>query len=163
MFAFSATLSSSLARRSLGEGGRLPRRGLESRCRSCYRWLSPMKKSTQILVLILFALIGTLGTQVYVGFVHRAGTRLVEIGFGDALRQLQESPPGPQRVETFVARLKAINTDHAPAEVKQTLQNYIAVVEQLLDALRAGRDITPYDRAIAEATQRLGDSVREYD
>ena len=121
------------------------------------------KKSTGILVLILFLLIAVLCIQVFVGFVHQARTRTVEVGFGAALHQLQESPPGPQRAKTFLARLKAINTDYAPAEVKQALQDYIAAVERSLDALTAGRDIAPYDPAIAEARQRLVDSVREYD
>jgi hypothetical protein len=121
------------------------------------------KKSTRILVLILSLLIAVLCIQVFVGFVRQACTRTVEVGFGAALRQLQESPPGPQRAKTFVARLKAINTDHAPAEVKRALQDYITAVERSLDALTAGRDIAPFDSAIAEARQRLVESVREYD
>ena len=121
------------------------------------------KKSTRILVLVLSLLIAVFCIQVFVGFVHQACTRTVEAGFGAALHQLQESPPGPQRGRIFVARLKAINTDHAPAEVKRALQDYIAAVARSLDALTAGRAIAPYDPAIAEARQRLADSVREYD
>jgi hypothetical protein len=121
------------------------------------------KKSTRILVMILSLLIAVLCIQVFVGFVHQACTKRVEVGFGAALHQLQESPPGPQRVKIFVARLKAINTDYAPAEVKQALQDYIVALERSLDALTVGRDIAPYDPAIAEAKQRLVDSVREYD
>jgi hypothetical protein len=59
--------------------------------------------------------------------------------------------------------LKTINTDHAPAEVKQALQGYIAEVERFLDASTAGRNTAPYNRAIAAANQRLSDSVREND
>ena len=121
------------------------------------------KKSTRILVLILSLLIAVFCIQVFVGFVHRAYTRTVEAGFGAALHQLQESPPEPQRAKVFVARLKAINTDHAPAEVKQALQDYIAAVERFLDALTAGRNIAPYNHAIAAANQRLSDFVREND
>jgi len=121
------------------------------------------KKSTRILVMILSLLIAVFCIQVFVGFVHQACTRTVEAGFGAALHQLQESPPGPQRARAFVARLKAINTDHAPTEVKQALQDYIAAVERSLDALTAGRNSAPYDRAIAAASQRLADSVREND
>jgi hypothetical protein len=121
------------------------------------------KKSTRILVLILSLLIAVFCIQVFVGFVYRAYTRTVEAGFGAALHQLQESPPGPQRAKVFVARLKAINTDHAPAEVKQALQDYIAAVERFLDALTAGRNIAPYNHAIAAANQRLSDFVREND
>jgi hypothetical protein len=121
------------------------------------------KKSTRILLLILSLLIAVFCIQVFLGFVHRAGTKTVEVGFGAALHQLRDSPPGPQRAKVFVARLKAINTDHAPAEVKQALQDYIVAVERSLDAITAGRSSAPYDRAIAAANQRLVDSVREYD
>ena len=121
------------------------------------------KKSTRILLLILSLLIAVFCIQVLVGFVHRGCTRTVEADFGAALHQLQESSPGPQRAKVFVAKLKAINTDHAPAEVKQALQGYIAAVERFLDALTTGRNIAPYNRAIAAANQRLVDSVREND
>jgi hypothetical protein len=122
-----------------------------------------IKKSTRILALILSFLIAVFCIQAFVGFVHQACTRTVEVGFGAALHQLQGSPPGPERARIFVARLKAINTDHAPAEVRQALQDYIVAVERSLDAFTAGRNIAPYDSAIAVASQRLVDSVREYD
>lgn len=121
------------------------------------------KKSTLILLLILSALVAVFCTQAFMGIIHQRRTRTVEGDFGAALRQLQDSPPGVQRVETFVARLKAINTGHAPAEVKEALQNYVAAVEQSIDAAKAGQNTAAYDPAIAEAKQKLADSVREYD
>ena len=121
------------------------------------------KKSTLVLLLILSALIAVFCIQGFTGIVHARRTRVVERDFGAALHQLQESPPGVQRVETFVAKLKAIETGYAPTEVKQALQNYVAAVEQSVDAAKAGRDTAPYDPAIAQAKQKLVDSVREYD
>jgi hypothetical protein len=121
------------------------------------------KKSKLILLLILSALVAIFCMQGFVGIVHQKHTRVVERDFGAALHQLQDSPAGVQRVETFVARLKAINTGSAPTEVKQALQGYVAAVEQSVDAAKAGRDPAPYDPAIAQAKQKLTDSVREYD
>ena len=121
------------------------------------------KKSTLLLLLILSALIAVFCIQGFMGIVHQRRTRTVEGDFGAALHQLQESPPGVQRVETFVTRLKAIETGYAPAEVKQALQVYVAAVEQSVDAAKAGRDTAPYDPVIAEAKQKLVDSVRDYD
>jgi hypothetical protein len=121
------------------------------------------KKSKLILLLILVALIAVFCIQGFMGIVHQRRTRTVERDFGAALHQLQESPPGVQRVETFVARLKAIETGYAPAEVKQALQDYIAALEQSIDAAKTGRDPAPYDPAIVQAKEKLADSVREYD
>jgi hypothetical protein len=121
------------------------------------------KKSKLILLLILSALVAIFCMQGFMGIVHEKHTRLVERDFGAALHQLQDSPPGVQRVETFVTRLKAINTGYVPTEVKQALQGYVAAVEQSVDAAKAGRDTAPYDPAIAQAKQKLTDSVREYD
>ena len=121
------------------------------------------KKSTLILLLILSVLVAVFCTQAFMGIIHQRRIRTVERDFGAALHQLQDSPPGVQRVETFVARLKAINTGHAPAEVKEALQNYVAAVEQSIDAAKAGHNTATYDPAIAEAKQKLADSVREYD
>src|SRR5207244_8609024 len=97
------------------------------------------------------------------GIVNERHTRVVESDFGAALHQLQDSPPGIQRVETFVARLKAINTGKAPADVKQALQDYVVAVEKSVDAAKAGRSTVPYDSAIDQAKQKLADSVRQYD
>jgi hypothetical protein len=121
------------------------------------------KKSTLILLLILSVLIAVFCIQAFMGIVHQRRTRTVERDFGAALHQLQESPPGVQRVETFVARLKAIETGSAPAEVKQALQDYVTALERSVDAAKTGRDLAPYDPAIAQAKQKLTDSVREHD
>jgi hypothetical protein len=121
------------------------------------------KKSSLILLVVLVGLVAAFCTQVVIGVVHERQTRIIERDFGAALHQLHDSPPGLERVKTFVASLKAINTGYAPTEVKRALQDYVAAVEQSVDAAKAGRDTAPYDPAIAQAKQKLTDSVREYD
>jgi hypothetical protein len=121
------------------------------------------KKSTRILLPILFIVLAVFCAQGFIGAVHQTRTSAVERDFVAALAQLQNSPPGIGRVETFVARLRAIDTNHAPVEVKQALQNYVSAIQQSVNAAKAGRDITPYDATIAEARQRFADAAHEYD
>jgi hypothetical protein len=121
------------------------------------------KKSTRILLPILFIVLAVFCAHVFLGAVRQTRTSAVERDFVAALAQLQNSPPGFGRVETFAARLRAIDTNHAPGEVKQALQNYVSAIQQSVNAAKAGHDIAPYDAAIAEARQRFADAAREYD
>src|SRR2546423_1383138 len=72
------------------------------------------KKPTRSLLPILFIVLGVFCAQGFIGAVHQTRTSAVERDFVAALAQLQNSPPGIGRVETFVARLRAIDTNHAP-------------------------------------------------
>jgi hypothetical protein len=121
------------------------------------------KKSTRILLPILFIVLAVFCAQGFIGAVHQTRTSAVERDFVAALAQLQNSPPGIGRVETFVARLRAIDTNHAPVEVKQALQNYASAIQQSVNAAKAGHGFASNDAAIAEARQGFVDAVREYD
>jgi hypothetical protein len=121
------------------------------------------KKSTRILLPILFIVLAAFCAQVFLGAVRQTSTCAIERDFVAALAQLQNSPPGIGRVETFAARLRAIDTNHAPVEVKRALQNYVSAIQHSVNAAKAGHDITPYDAAISEARQRFVDAAHEYD
>ena len=121
------------------------------------------KKSTRILLPILFIVLAVFCAQAFLGAVRERSTSAVERDFIAALAQLQNSPPGIGRVETFVARLRAIDTNHAPVEVKQALQNYVSAIQQSVNGAKAGHGFASNDAAIAEARQRFADAVREYD
>src|SRR4051812_11633239 len=85
----------------------------------------------------------------FIGLVRQAHTRALEREFAAAVNRLEKSPPGIDRAETFVSTLKKIDPGYAPPEVKKALHDYIAAFQQSLDALRAGRDTSQYDPAIA--------------
>lgn len=121
------------------------------------------KKSTFFLLLILAMLTGVFCVQTYLEKIHQTQAQSVATGFGAALYQLQNGPPGVARVETFVAALKTIETATAPAHVKEALHDYISAVQHSLDAAKAGHDIKPYDPAMARAKQKLSDSMQAYD
>ena len=121
------------------------------------------RKSVQVGFLVLSLLFGVYSVYGFVGLVRQTHTRALEREFAAALKQLEKSPPGIGRAETFVSTLRKIDPGYAPAEVKNALHDYIAAFQQSLDALKAGRDTAQFDPAIAEARERLIASVRKYD
>jgi hypothetical protein len=121
------------------------------------------RKYTPFLLILLIGLLAVLVMQTMRGMARQRRTRAITTEFGAALRQLQLSPPGVQRVEIFVSALKSIKTDSASAEVKQALQGYADTLQLSVAAAREGRDIKQYDPSIARAKQRLIDSVQNQD
>lgn len=125
--------------------------------------MSLKKRSLQLLVLIASLILGALSIHGFIGLVRQTHTRALEREFAAAVKELEKSPPGVERAETFVRNLKAINPGYAPPEVKQALQEYIVAFEQSLAALKAGQDTTRSDAAIAKAREKLLASVKKYD
>lgn len=121
------------------------------------------RKSVRIVLCVASVLFGAYSIYGFVGLVRQTHTRALEREFASAVEQLQKSPPGIQRAETFVQTLRALDPGYAPSEVKTALHDYITASQQSIDALKAGRDTTQYDPAIAEARQRLIEYVRKYD
>ena len=119
------------------------------------------KRSTLILLLILGVVFAWFVVQSYSGAVEQNATRAVAAQFGFAMSELQKTPPGVGRVETFLVRLRAIDTTRAALEVREGLRDYIAALEPSLEGARHGQSVAPYDRAINRAKQRLVDAVRE--
>lgn len=121
------------------------------------------RKSYQIALIIFSLLLGAYTVCGLMNLVHQRDTREVTHDVNAAVDELQKSPPGVERAEVFVKRLKAIDPGYAPAEVKQALNNYILATEQGLNALKAGQDNRQTDDAMAEARDRLIESLKKWD
>jgi len=120
------------------------------------------RKSAQIYLCIFSVCFCVYSIYGFVDLVHQSHARAIGRDFGRASEELQKSPPGMERVEVFVKRLKEINPGYAPAEVKQALSDYISATEQGLDAIKAGRDSHQYDAAMADARERLIAGVKKH-
>ena len=118
-------------------------------------------KSVQVVFCVVSTLVLAYFVYAWVGFIRQTHTRYISHDFVAASDELQKSPPGLERAETFLKRLKAIHTDYAPPAVKQALQDYISSLDQSLVSLKAGQATTPYDSAMADAKRRLIEAVRE--
>ncbi len=99
----------------------------------------------------------------FVGMVRQTHTRGVAHDVGVAVAQLEKSPPGIERAETFLRALKRIDPGFAPDEVKTALKDYINAFEQGLVEMKAGRDTTQDDERIAQARERLIQAIKKYD
>jgi hypothetical protein len=113
--------------------------------------------------IIFSVLLGVYSIYGFVNLGRQAHTRALERELAAANKQLEKSPPGVERAETYVQALKKIRPGWAPDEVKTALNDYIAALQEGLEALKAGRDTTQYDPAIAKARERLIASLKEAD
>jgi hypothetical protein len=121
------------------------------------------RKSARIAFAIFSILFSVYCIHGFVVLVRQMHTRDVAAEFVAANDQLQKSPPGVARAELFVKRLKAIDVEYAPPEMKQALQDYISGMEQGLEAMKAGRNTSQYDAEVADAKQRMIACVKKYD
>ena len=121
------------------------------------------RTSTQILIFI----ISTVGTVFVVfGFIHQVRqthARDVDRAWRAALDASEKVPPGIGRAEDLLARLKRIDPGYAPDELKRAMADYIVALETDIDAFKAGRDIAPYDQALAQAQQKLAEASKKYE
>ena len=77
----------------------------------------------------------------------------IDSAFSAALEELHNSPRGLPSAEQFVQRVNAINTDYAPAEVKQALAGYRTSLAQSMTAAKNGEDMVPYEDAVNKKLQ----------
>jgi hypothetical protein len=100
------------------------------------------------------------------GFADMARKSHMEGVIGDlaaAGKAMEKEPPGIQRAESFLAKIKTIRTGYAPEEFKQAFRDYISGFEQSLGALKAGQDTAEIDARIAEAKERMIACYRNYE
>jgi hypothetical protein len=87
--------------------------------------------------------------------VRQTHTREVAKEFYVAGAELRKSPPGLERAETFLKRIKSIDPGYSPPEVKAAMKDYISATENALDAMKAGHSTEQCDKAMADAKERL--------
>ncbi len=112
-------------------------------------------KVGQIALLLFSIIVGVFAVDGFARLVRVTHVSFVDQDLGKAWTESQKLPPSFARGEDFLRRLKAINTDHVPAELKQALFDYIAACEKGLVAREAGRDAQDQDQAMAEAKDRI--------
>jgi hypothetical protein len=121
------------------------------------------RKSVQIPMAILSVVALPFLIRGWIYTVRQSNAWDVEQKMSAALRELQSSPPGLDRAEKYLARLKAINTGYAPDDLKQALADYASAIQQSIEAAKAGHDTTPFDKRMDEAKQRMIAIEKQYD
>ena len=121
------------------------------------------KKSVQIPLAIISLVALPFLIRGWIYSVRQSNTWDIERKMHTALEELQKSPPGFERAEKYLARLKAIQNPYAPDDLKQALADYISAIERSIEAGKAGRDTTPFDQQMDEAKQRMFTIEKRYD
>jgi len=120
-------------------------------------------KSGRVVFGVLCVCFSTWCVHGFVQQVRTAHTHYVEQDFIAAMHQLQQSPPGMARVDTFLKQLRAIDTHYAPAEVQQGLHDYISALQQSMDAVKSGGDDKRLDDEVAASKDRLIAACKKYE
>jgi hypothetical protein len=92
-------------------------------------------------------------------------TRQVDHLLGDALNASQNKPPGVERGEELVRRLRAIDTHRAPADVQVAVSEYTKVLDDALALYKSGREAaaaTIFDPIIATKKEALEQAIKKY-
>lgn len=98
----------------------------------------------------------------FASMVRNSHTQVLLHDMNRIMDDVSKLPPGIPRGEELLRRVKALDPGLAPVEVKQALRDYTAAMEGSLQAIKAGRDTTPYDAPMADAKQRLADCFRKF-
>src|ERR1043165_5720450 len=109
------------------------------------------KKSFQIPLAIIAVISFPFLIRGWIYSLRQSNTWDIERKMHSALEELQKSPPGFERAEKYLARLKAIENPYAPDDLKQALADYISAFERSLEAGKAGRDTTQFDQEMDAA------------
>ncbi|HEV2435160.1 MAG TPA: hypothetical protein VG077_04110 [Verrucomicrobiae bacterium] len=123
-----------------------------------------MNQKNVKLLLFILAILGALYSIYSLAYLPRqAAVRQVKHQYNAAVEQLNQSPPGIGRAEEFIQQLKAINIDHAPAEIQRDLQEYADTLNQALQTLKKSGNTTAYDKTIARERDKLAADFKKYD
>ena len=76
-----------------------------------------------------------------------------------ARQAIEKLPPGIERPEEFVRRLRSVDPGHAPREGKVALSNYVVAMEQATEALKNHQDEQPLEQVCAKRAQELTDAI----
>lgn len=86
-------------------------------------------------------------------------TRKVQREMNHVVADWQKLPPGIERAEELVRRLRRIDASHAPADVQKALQEYVDALDRAVRVLKAGASIQAADREIAEKKAALDQAL----
>jgi hypothetical protein len=122
-----------------------------------------MDSANKKLSLLLLIVLGTVcGVYPFVNGFRRSQVEAVDKGLGGAFTESDKLPPGFGRGEDALRRLKAINTEHAPADLRQAVFDYTAAYERMLISLKAGRDPSAESKPMSETRARIIEIEHRY-
>lgn len=108
--------------------------------------------------------VGLVASLVF-SYLDRYGNecRRIEYEIGIANKELNEAPPGLNRVEKLLQKLRAIDTRRAPSDVRRTLNDYIETMELALTEFRATGRFGIVDKEVAARQKAFAETIKQYE
>jgi hypothetical protein len=75
---------------------------------------------------------------------------------------LEKSPPGFERADTFIQRLRAIDTSAAPADLARAIHDYADAMERAIGAVKNGKESKQLDDEMAATKERFVAVMKNY-
>jgi hypothetical protein len=113
-------------------------------------------------LVILLSVVFVCSTYYFIFLSPQARVHRVGRDFLAAVQQLNQSPPGNQRAETFVQRVRAISAEPAPPEIQQDLRDYADALDQALQDYKNGSDTKADDQKTDSVKARLVADIKKY-
>jgi hypothetical protein len=89
-------------------------------------------------------------------------TQKVQREMNQVVADWQKLPPGIERAEELVRRLRRIDASHAPVDVQRALQEYADALDRGVSVYKAGADIQAADLEIAEKNTALDQALKSH-
>jgi hypothetical protein len=75
---------------------------------------------------------------------------------------LEKSPPGFERADAFVQRLRAIDTSATPADLAKAIHDYADAMDRAIEAVKNGKESKQLNDEMAAARERFVTVMKNY-
>lgn len=121
-----------------------------------------MKRALSVALTIILMFVVTASTiYSFIDMAHHTHTRGIDAEMKSAVDYSNTLPPGIDRAQALVDRLRKITPGWAPDEVTHALAEYIAALQADIDAFKAGKEVEAYDQALQRAQQKLTAAIKK--
>jgi hypothetical protein len=113
--------------------------------------------------LILLSVVFICSTYYFIFLSPQARVHRVGRDYLAAIQQLNQSPPGIQRAQTFIQRVRAISAEPAPPEIQQDLRDYADALDRALQDYRNVSDTKADDQKTDDIKAKLVADIKKYE
>jgi hypothetical protein len=117
------------------------------------------KKQRLILILVIVAMSILFGAR---GILQQQHARRYIRECAAAEQTLKKSPPGFERAEVFVQRLRAADTNGVPADLVKAIHDYADAMDHAIEAAKNGKESKQLDDEMAAAKEHFVTVMKKY-
>lgn len=117
------------------------------------------KKQRLILILVVVALSILFGVR---GILQQQHARRFIRECAAAEETLEKSPPGFERADAFIQRLRAVDTNGVPADLVKAIHDYADAMDRAMEAVKNGKESKQLDDEMAATKERFLVVMKNY-